>query len=337
MASLYKKPASPFWYFSITPREKELLGKKHDFSSKEKSKKRAEIKLKILKEEIAKVVREGIGVKSSSAYSFLEIFELFKADRTNTGKPLAQNTLSIYKKAFDVFIPAVGNKYITEYSRDDYHTFVMSMDATGYAQNTKAIFTSRIYAIFNWMKAEGYLRYNPMKTVAEKTRVLKTLTDKQILSFVEYANTTKFGGIVKFMLISAFRAEEALNLKVSDIKTNKILVLGKGNKSASIPMTSQLKIVVKNFAPSNGEVFNFNYHALRQFFNRATKNLKFTVKSHDMRKYCLSTLANSGVNIFFVKTFARHSDIKTTLKYYATADEKKIGDEINEKVNFHFL
>ncbi|MHB1686117.1 MAG: tyrosine-type recombinase/integrase [Ignavibacteriaceae bacterium] len=56
--------------------------------------------------------------------------------------------------------------------------------------------------------------------------------------------------------------------------------------------------------------------------------------SNDLRKYCLSELANHGVAINFVKEYAGHNSINTTLKYYIRVDEKKMKTEIDEKVNF---
>ena len=44
-------------------------------------------------------------------------------------------------------------------------------------------------------------------------------------------------------------------------------------------------------------------------------------------------MANAGVPINFVKEYARHSDIKTTLKYYVSINLLKMAPVINEKVS----
>jgi integrase len=55
---------------------------------------------------------------------------------------------------------------------------------------------------------------------------------------------------------------------------------------------------------------------------------------HQFRKMCGTNLANSGVSPFFLRTYLRHKDIRTTLKYYTRADMNKLETEINDKVTW---
>ena len=66
----------------------------------------------------------------------------------------------------------------------------------------------------------------------------------------------------------------------------------------------------KDTSKPDEKLFAFSYSTLRSTLYRLNDKLGFKIQSHDFRKYCLSNLANSGVNIFFVKSYARHSDIK---------------------------
>ncbi|MBI9073560.1 MAG: site-specific integrase, partial [Melioribacteraceae bacterium] len=233
-------------------------------------------------------------------------------------------------------LTSVPDKAISTYTREDYYYFIDEMERAKLSQNTQAIYTSRVYAIFNWLSKENVIQKNHMKTVAEEVKDLEIISDENMRKFFEYAKGKKHYYLVKFLVLSAFRIEEALNLKKSDVNSIQINVLGKGNKKAAVPLTEDLKEFFKECPVSKEReiYFNTTYGNFKAFLRRAEEATGVKIKSHDFRKYCLSNMANAGVNIFLVKNFARHSNIKTTLKYYAGVDHQKAADEINSRISF---
>ena len=336
MASIYKQGKSPYWYIRLTPKECEILNKR-TFSTKRKLKKDALLILDDIKNKIKKL-HDNRSLTPKADLTLSQLFIRFKLDHKNTtGTGYNPQTLEAYRKAMNYFYDAVGDKYIKHYSRDDYHKYITRLDAEGLSQNTKAIYSTRIFAIFNWLRKENYIAYNPMKRVAEEKKEIKIRTDAEMKKLLDYSKGKKFESIIKFMMLSAFRASEATALNWEDVKRDSITIKGKGGKIASIPITAQMRKFLKTLKnEKSGSVFKTRYDALRYFFYRAEKKIGIRFHSHDFRKYCLSKLANSGVNIYFVQNYARHSDIKTTLKYYAKADLKKIADEIDLKTIFKF-
>jgi len=344
MASLYKRANTPYWYVQLTPKERLLLNRSN-FSTGIKNRKEADLILRQVKKDIqaAKLTPPEYRSRTNNDIHFNEAFEMFKLDRKNEGKQLSDLTLDIYKQALLYFDKFCRRVPVQHYTRKDYHAYIAALDENNCGQNTKAIYTARIYAVFNFLKREGIIDNNPWRTVSETNNQIKIKTDAEIKELLEYARDKKFYNPVKFMILSAFRASEACNLRKKDIDlaNNVIHVTGKGNKTESIPVIREMESFLNSLdlakLKNDDKVFNTHYDAIRYFLYRAEKKTGIKFETHDFRKYCLSKLANSGVNIYFVKEYARHSNIKTTLQYYTQADKKKQAAEINEKVKFDLL
>lgn len=334
MATIYRN-TNGCYYFRLGAREARVLGTKRAYSTGTKSKRLAEEKLKQLKKVIASSDIIGRSRPASEAITLEEAYRLFLSGRKADGKPLSRNTIEMHERAFKYLYKCVSpDKLIGTYTRSDYYAFVDAMNDGGISQNSQSMYSARIVAIFNWLIAEGYLKQNPFKTVSEVVNPIKIKTQEEIQRLFDYARGKKFENILIFMYISAFRADEAINLKYEDIKSDRIEVRGKGNKDAWIPITAEMREFLSTL-PKNktGKVFDVSYDRMRDFFYRAEKKLGIRYYSHDLRKYRISMLANSGVKLFFVKNYARHSSIKTTLKYYAAVDASKMVDEIDEKLS----
>ncbi len=325
--NIYKR--GKYYWVKITENEKEILQKdKLRFSTKLKNKKHSEVYLKELREQfVIKKNEAGIAKHPVGNLLFSEVLEKYIEHKKNLGEELNEKTIGIYVKALKHFNRSLSNKLVTEYTKDDYNLFISEM--SNLAQNTKAIYSARINSLFNFLVKEDFIQKNYFRTVKEEVKERVIITDEQMQEFLEYAKTTKFYDVVMLMKIGAFRASEALSITKENIKSEHIEIVGKGGKFASIPIINEMK----EFLLCGPELeHRIDYNALRQFFNRASKKLGFKIKSHDLRKYQLSRFANAGINIYFVKNYARHSDIKTTLKYYAIINMEKMKNEIENRL-----
>jgi len=259
---------------------------------------------------------------------FSEVLEKYIEYRKNEGEALSTKTIEIYDRALKKFYKALPDKFISEYTKEDYYLFLDEMKEL--AQNTKAIYTGRLNALFSFLVKEDYINKNYFRTVKEEVKKLNIHSKEQIDKLLEYAKDKKFYNAVMLMYLGAFRATEALSITEDNIKESHIEIIGKGNKHASIPIIKEMR----EFLDTNPRFSDeYKYIGLRKFFQRASNKLKFEIHSHDLRKYQLSRMANKGVKIYFVKNYARHSDIKTTLKYYAGVDMKEMENDINQKLS----
>lgn len=348
MAFLFKRKQSKFWqigwYDPVTGKPGSPV------STRTQNKKLAEQMMKDFEKELAgrKVTGTAPTDQLAEVTSILlsEAFKLYQQDKVNTGEALSDLTLRNYKTALNNLYRTAGDKQIHTYTRDDYNAFVEGLwvrDANGKAlremsQNSKAIYTKCVFALFAWLTEEKYIPDNPMKRVVEEEKEFVIISAAELKKIRDYTEEkTKYTPLLEYLVLSAFRIQEALNLKYSDICENIIKVKGKGGKYDYIPIIPEMREYLKTLPSDQGGeelVFPGKYRAFHQYWRRMIKatGLRDDITPHDLRKYCLSKMANAGVPINFVQRYARHSSIQTTMKYYIRADDSRMVDEIAGKV-----
>ncbi len=333
MAYLYKRPGSPFFWIGFT--KKEMLLNIKPFSTKTRNRIKADNILRDIKKELQNSSLTNIySAEEKENILLSKAYQLFLRDRENSGGKLSDLTIESYTMAFKYFYKFVGDKIITNYNREDYHIFAESMK--NISQNSRSVYTKRIYSLFNWLVKEEYLPKNPMKRIPEEIKPIKMIPKESIDILIDYASTTKFYWMVLFELASAFRIHEVLNVQRKDIEENIIQVKGKGNKYSSIPIIKLMRNILQRMPlPEDPEalLFPFSLDAAWRFYSRFRKNTGIELRSHDCRKFTLSQMANSGIPINFTKEYARHSSITTTMKYYIANDKIKMTEEINNKLS----
>jgi integrase len=327
---LFKKKNSRYYYIGWYNEETGKRGKdeptrKTNRKDAEKLQRLFDIKLEEKKKTVGKIA-------DYPSLNITQAFDLFKRYKENIGKKLSPLTIESYETALNkYFIPACQDKDIKSYTRHDYNSFIKAMERR--SQNTRSIYSKRINALFNWLESEQYIIKNLMRRVAEENLPIKFHTKEEIKAFLEYSDKTKFKFMTRFQLLSAFRIHEVLKVTASNIKDNHIDITGKGNKHASIPILKEMRgfLLQLPIKEPDERLFPFSQDAAWRFFTRASKKLKIKFESHDLRKYCLSEMANSGVPINFTAQYGRIT-IATAQKYYIHHDTNRIGDLIDSKV-----
>ncbi len=153
---------------------------------------------------------------------------------------------------------------------------------------------------------------------------------------------------IRFMLKSAFRKREAVNLKKSDIDWGErtITVMGKGGKPGTIPLTSELRDllwplmtnptdyvftyvakatrVVQGRTVIRGAHYPITYSGLASAWRRfgpAKAGIE-DFRLHDLRHTTATRLGRGGkANLKVIQRLLRHEDIATTVKYAHVFDE----------------
>ena len=145
---------------------------------------------------------------------------------------------------------------------------------------------------------------------------------------------------------SAARVQEIIDLKVKDLRLDKLAVItlyGKGRKIRCVPITektkkllnSHLRCSSSNNGVSSGEQYVFVNQRKQQFtrwgisyiINKYVRlaslcdgfNVRFSITPHVFRHSKSVHLLQSGVNLIYIRDFLGHSDCSTT-QIYAKAD-----------------
>lgn len=175
----------------------------------------------------------------------------------------------------------------------------------------------------------------------ERVRELTKDEEKKILE----ALTPAYQTIFRFALLSGFRLAECVNLRWSDIDwhSRTISVLGKGNKRAKIPLTTDLRELLfplqgrhpeavftyetrrpRKGLRAKGEYCPMTYEGTKTAWRRALAKEETGVtdfRFHDNRHTAATRLLRSSGNLKLVQRLLRHEDIATTTKYAHVTDD----------------
>lgn len=145
--------------------------------------------------------------------------------------------------------------------------------------------------------------------------------------------------IIMMLYMCGLRASELINIKLSDIKNDKIMINGKGKRQRYItlplPLQSQLKKYMLMRCCSSEYLFTtidgnpFSYGMLLETVRCVFRNLvPLSMRHpHALRHAYATKLISSGMRIEQVAALMGHSDIRTTMRYISIC-----SSETDEKI-----
>jgi len=174
-----------------------------------------------------------------------------------------------------------------------------------------------------------YLNDNGMKVILkadESIKVAKTLpkpiSHNHILEALEKA-TLDEKLVVVMLYTLGLRISELNSLKIDDISSSWVRVLGKGNKQRDIPLLEPTKELLDKYLSSNnvkkflfeknGEKLSEN--SLRYIVTKVFKRVSLKVTPHQLRHSYATELLNGGAPIVDVGELLGHSSMATTQIY----------------------
>ena len=193
-----------------------------------------------------------------------------------------------------------------------------------------------------------------------KISKVEYLTQKQLKQLFQMPDaSTKLGRRNRFFMIFTYetgmRMQEALDLKLSDIhmsedKTMRIRIHGKGDKTRYVPLMSSvskhLNAYLKEFHPLH-DPSDYLFYTIHQYHPTQMQSgtvdafLKKTAKKaheqdasfplclheHMLRHSIAMAMHKKGIPISYIRDFLGHSCISTTM-IYAYSDEEMIADAL---------
>lgn len=175
----------------------------------------------------------------------------------------------------------------------------------------------------------SYLNEQNIKVVLksdESVKVAKTLPKpiqhKHILEALEHTNLEE--RLVVVMLYTlGLRVSELTSLKLADISSDWIRVLGKGNKQRDIPLIGSTRVLLDEYLGVNSpKIFLFeknreklSENSLRYSVTKVFKRVALKVTPHQLRHSYATVLLNNNAPIADVSELLGHSSMATTQIY----------------------
>ncbi|MFZ5949049.1 MAG: tyrosine-type recombinase/integrase, partial [Stygiobacter sp.] len=254
-----------------------------------------------------------------------------------------KKTLEIYERIKNVIIDVCGNKKIEGYTNADYRKLLKYFNEKNYSSNTQGIYTSHLHALFNFFIEMKYIKEIPFKVIKRKIKPPESIDDgdlRVILDFLRMKEKKDQYHLIMFLLITGFRISTALELKWENVDWENGFIVApnvKKDKEFFFPLTDDLSYLLKEIGiKKEGKIFSYSNNGLK-FFLRVQRSLlksnsiSKTYTLHQLRKTFITKLLESGIPIHTVKALADHSNIQTTINYYAAINVKKIKEELNSR------
>nr|WP_321267908.1 tyrosine-type recombinase/integrase [uncultured Sulfurimonas sp.] len=201
--------------------------------------------------------------------------------------------------------------------------------------NPKTI-SKKLSAIRTFTK---YLNDNDIKVslkADDSLKVAKTLpkpiSHKHILEALEHSNSYE-KLIVTLLYSLGLRISELSSLKLSDISSEWIRVLGKGKKHRDVPLLASTKKLIDEYLANNSpKIFlleandeRLSENSLRYTINKTFKRVGLKVTPHQLRHSYATSLLNGNASIADVSELLGHSSMATTQIY------TKLGSALKQK------
>jgi site-specific recombinase XerD len=334
-----------YWYFSyydkVTKKSKSVCTK---LPATQANKKLATEREKTYKETV-KIETTHIEENKDTLIGTLDLYKSVMS--------IANNTYKSYRLACEHFIKANGNLPINCFTDRHYMAYIQYLKQQEKSKNSIAIMTRSLHVIFQFAMKKKIIAENIVEITKSEGKeieiiptedleiihqvLLERITNKKTNTVNKTYNNHYY--FIRFLEMSGFRISSAVMLNWEDVDfVNKIIKCNnvKGKREELFPLTKNIEILLDEFGiKKTGKVFGFARADSTRFFKRIITQLlkeKKITKAytfHQFRKTAITNWVNKGISIFDVKTLAMHTDIKTTMKYYAKIELGKLRDKLD--------
>jgi integrase/recombinase XerC len=175
----------------------------------------------------------------------------------------------------------------------------------------------------------SYLNQNDMNVLLQaddSVKIAKTLpkpvSHKYIMEALELSNQHE-NLVVTMLYTLGLRISELCSLKLEDISSGWIRIIGKGNKQRDIPLLVNVKELIDDYLNLNPKkIFLFesndkrlSENSLRYTVNKVFKRVGLKVSPHQLRHSYATELLNHNASISDVSELLGHSSMSTTQIY----------------------
>ena len=263
-------------------------------------------------------------------------------------KGLSQNTVKAYKADILAFTNWIKEntklklKDIKEENINKYISYLFELNLKSSSINRKI---SSIKSLYMFLVKKNILKNSPVNEVIspkqEKYLPFSMSEDEvdKLLNSPKPSNKIekRDKAMIEMLYATGMRISELVNLKITDIDTQRcvVKVLGKGSKERLIPFgeaaLESLNAYLSDREESTSkEIFLSNrrtkisrigfWHRINLYLSR--ENLKKSISPHTLRHAFATHLLNRGADLRSVQLLLGHSDLSTTQIYTHIAKQR---------------
>ncbi|MFN8576740.1 MAG: site-specific tyrosine recombinase/integron integrase [Candidatus Sericytochromatia bacterium] len=278
-----------------------------------------------------------------------KIFEEYS--RKLTIKRYSFNTMKTYKSMFLNFVQFFKSKNknidsLTHKDIQDYHLFLLKEKNISESYQNQSINSIKFYyENVKGLKREFYKLERPRKSY----KLPNVISQKDILSIFDNIENLKHKSILYTIYSGGLRISELVNLKVSDIDSNRNLIMirdAKGKKDRVTLLSKNLLNILRKYyleykpkeylfeSPDNNR---YSVRSIDKILKKAVfkSNIKKKVTVHTLRHSFATHLLEQGTDLRYIQNLLGHNSSKTT-EIYTHITKKGLESIISPLDNLEF-
>lgn len=260
---------------------------------------------------------------------FLKILEV---------KRYSKSTQKTYIQAISQFLEYFSKKNISEINHEDIFRYIehkikdkqISFSTQKGIVGSIKLFYKHIY--------NKNIKIDYIYPGRQEHKLPKVLSLEDIKKILQSIDNIKHEAIISTIYSCGMRISEALNLKISDIDSKRMMVRienSKGNRDREVMLSENLLTLLREYYKiykPKKYIFEgqgggkYTARSAEQVFKKALQNAKINKEAslHTLRHSYATHLIEQGIDIRIVQELLGHKNIKTTQVYTHIADIRKL-------------
>lgn len=261
------------------------------------------------------------------------------------------NTVKTYVGALAVFFSYHRTKTIDSITKNDIELFNTNyIISNGYSTSYQNQVINAIKCYYS-RRLDIHFEINDLERPLRSKKLPVILSIGEVERLLDSIKNQKHLAIISLIYSCGLRVGDVLNLRISDIDSDRGIIHikgGKGKKDRIVPLSpSVLKLLRSYFKKCRPEEFLFNGENSKQYssssiqkvFKRALKKGSIIKKCtlHTLRHSYATHLLEAGTNLRVIQEILGHNDPKTTQIYTHVSSEQcaKVVSPI-EKIKLNY-
>lgn len=266
-------------------------------------------------------------------------------------KGLSQNTVQSYKNditSFAKWVEKSINISLLQVSKTNVDRYVAYLFKNGLKSSSVNRKISTIKSFFIFLLKKKHISLSPIQDidmVKQEKYLPVSMSEKEVEVLLKSPSLDSFIGrrdraMIEMLYATGMRISELINLKITDIDSNRLVVkvMGKGSKERLIPYGEIASDFLNAYLEDRKEIKSNEIFLSNRgkkitrgaFWNRIKlylkkENLKESISPHTLRHAFATHLLNRGADLRSVQILLGHSDLSTT-QIYTHIAKQRLGE-----------
>ena len=265
-------------------------------------------------------------------------------------KRYSVNTARMYTSLFSKFMQYFKDRPLLEINENDIKKYIHGIVKQGKSKSHQNQAINAIKFYYEQV-LDMPQRFYEIDRPRQEQKLPTVLSEEEILKVISVTANLKHKAILVTIYSCGLRLSELLNLKISDVQSDRRLLLirdGKGGKDRNTILSETTLTLLRKyylafkpkeylFEGTNGG--RYSSKSVQSIVKNSLKlaHIKRPASTHTLRHSFATHLLENGTDLRYIQTLLGHSSPKTT-EIYAHVSTKGIRDVVSpiEKLNIEF-